>query len=72
MRTRLITKQPPETFTEHATIVEQAESQAIEDRGFVNELLLQVKSDVLIMAVLVWRLLLRCSVVSCNNWYAAR
>ena len=49
-RTRFTTNQSPETLTEHDTIVEQAESQAIEDRGFVNEFLLQVRSHVIIHA----------------------
>ena len=43
-RTRLVTMQSPETLTEHATVVSRAESQAIEDQGFVTEMLLQVKS----------------------------
>ena len=32
-RTRLITKQYPETLTEHAAAVEHAESEAIKNRG---------------------------------------
>ena len=49
-RTRLITKQSPETPTEHALGAEQEEFQAFEDQGFVSETLLHVKSDVITRA----------------------
>ena len=42
-RTRPITKQSPETFTERAAVEEPTESRAVEDPGFVNEMLLRLK-----------------------------
>ena len=54
---RLIIKQSPEILTEHVDAVDHVESQAIEDRCFVDEILTQVKSDV---------------IAERNSWYAVR